>query len=43
MLVDIYCCRLDRATVNAELDEVVHAVIENFYEPEKNGLIPRKE
>jgi len=36
-------CRLDRATVNAELDEVVRAVIENYFEPEKNGLIWRKE
>ena len=36
------CCRLDRATVDAELDEVVLAMIENYFEPEKNGLIARK-
>jgi len=36
-------CRLDRPTVDAELDEVVCAMIANYFEPEKNGLIPRKE
>ena len=29
--------------MDAELDEVVRAVIENYFEPEKNGLIWRKE
>jgi len=40
--VIVACCRLDRATVDAELDEVVLAMIENYFEPEKNGLIARK-
>jgi len=42
-VADVCRCRLDRETVNAELDEVVRAVIDNYFEPEKNGLIPRKE
>jgi len=38
----VWCYRLSRETVDSELDEVVQAMIQNYFEPEKNGLIWRK-
>jgi hypothetical protein len=40
--VCVYHCRLSKADIDAELDRVVQSMIDDFFEPAKNGLKARE-
>lgn len=41
-VVSIFLCSFDKVTLRKELEKIVKCMIDDFYEPEKNGLIYRE-